>query len=858
MSGPKFVLQTLGGLSMCRIDVGAPVMAGHRKRLGLMAILAGSTSPVSRERLAALLWPESDEAHARNALKQLLFTVRRELGDDAISELNGALALSAQVVQSDVGDFRLSYEAGALADAVNVYRGPFLDGVYVRGAPEFERWTEEVRHSLSADYASALESLVASALSSRDAPAAVRWARTLAACDPLSTRSALLLVRAVDSNGDRAAAIRHGELHASLLREECGIEMPPEVAAVLQQLRESSIPVLATSESNGTMPAPVSPVMAVPAATRTRGQWHPIRISRGIAAALGATTLAALLWTAIAAGRHSDHPMRVGALAQINTEQSGRSHPAVSPDGKWIAFAANRVGDPSTRLLMRVYVQQIDGTHALPITPDSTANQQSPVWSPDGTRLAFRTPTAIQVAPALGGTAETLVSDPGGRRLLEVGGWSRDGTRIAFADTAGVWIYDLQAGQARFVTRTGFRPHSPAWSADDSLIAYVVGTGSIWNIAPSAIWITRASDGTPVRVTDAVHFNTSPVFTPDGKSLLYVSNRDGASDIYQRSVVNGRVESRVTRLTTGSNAANISLTADGRHLVFGSRTMRSNIWSALISESDETPASAARQVTFGDQEIECLSVSRDGAWLLYDSNRRGNQDIYKIPVAGGDPVQLTTDPADDFCPSMSPDGKEIAFYSFRRGGVRRAFTMLATGARQRPVLSDSSGEQQWGPSWSPDGNRLAFPASHGGARHVDLAFRGENGDWTGPRQIANAEGVAWSSDAKRLVICGDSTLALASPDNEQQRPLVPPGRLGAIIFCTRGPDSTLVYFRTLGSNGESFFWSIPIAGGRPRLRLRLGDPLHNSRTVVFAVGTKRLYFTLSSDDAAIWRLELIP
>ena len=62
-----------------------------------------------------------------------------------------------------------------------------------------------------------------------------------------------------------------------------------------------------------------------------------------------------------------------------------------------------------------------------------------------------------------------------------------------------------------------------------------------------------------------------------------------------------------------------------------------------------------------------MRVSRDGRWLLYDSNLKGNSDIYRIPIGGGEPEQLTNDPADEFAPDLSPDGGAIAYHSWRRG-----------------------------------------------------------------------------------------------------------------------------------------------------------------------------------------------
>src|SRR5204863_9807012 len=92
------------------------------------------------------------------------------------------------------------------------------------------------------------------------------------------------------------------------------------------------------------------------------------------------------------------------------------------------------------------------------------------------------------------------------------------------------------------VTRipTAAQPHSLAWSPDGSRLAFALGNAAfvyapnaLGNIAPSSIWIVSPSGGPEQPVTDASSLNTSPVWTPDGKGLLFVSNRDGSRDSYQ-------------------------------------------------------------------------------------------------------------------------------------------------------------------------------------------------------------------------------------------------------------------------------------------------------------------------------------
>src|SRR5439155_420163 len=132
--------------------------------------------------------------------------------------------------------------------------------------------------------------------------------------------------------------------------------------------------------------------------------------------------------------------------------------------------------------------------------------------------------------------------------------------------------------------------------------------------------------------------------------------------------------------------------------------------------------------------IEGIAISPDGRWLAFDSDRQGNQDIYRMPAAGGDPVQLTTSPDDEFVSSWSGDGREIALHAYHDGGrvVRivpseggeprdgrsSVWSMPAAGGAPRLLVRfDDPSRPSTRPEFATDGTNLYFTI---GARQSDV------------------------------------------------------------------------------------------------------------------------------------------
>ncbi len=241
-------LRTLGGVDLRSADSGKVLqLAAQPKRLALLVYLALGDSSGFRRRdsLVGFLWPELDTAHARGALRQALHSLRRILGEGAITTRGEEeIGINRDFLHCDAVAFRESVEAGNHNEALKFYRGDFLEGFFVSDvAPEFEQWIGETRADLRRK-ASASGWSLANALRAQGHPTeAAAFARQASALALEDESGVARLIEFLDQLGDRSGALEAYDELATRLNTDYDAEPSPETQALIDRVRKRRVAI---------------------------------------------------------------------------------------------------------------------------------------------------------------------------------------------------------------------------------------------------------------------------------------------------------------------------------------------------------------------------------------------------------------------------------------------------------------------------------------------------------------------------------------------------------------------------------------------------------------------------------------
>ena len=222
------------------------------------------------------------------------------------------------------------------------------------------------------------------------------------------------------------------------------------------------------------------------------------------------------------------------------------------------------------------------------------------------------------------------------------------------------------------------------------------------------IWVMRSDGSDPQRLTSNDANDTVPAWSPDGREILFESDRDGNGEIY---VMNSDGNQQVNLTNHPAEDGTPSWSPDGSMIAFSS--YRDDNWEIYLMGRD-----GANQVrlTYDDASDYAPVWSPDGSRIAFVSKRDGNWEIYVMKADGTDPLRLTEEEATDFAPVWSPDGSMIAFESYRDGNME-IYVMRTDGSD--PInLTEAPRSSDHGPTWAPDGSHIAYYSNQDGGWDV--------------------------------------------------------------------------------------------------------------------------------------------
>ena len=548
-----------------------------------------------------------------------------------------------------------------------------------------------------------------------------------------------------------------------------------------------------------------APDAAPAAVVKARGRWLPWVAVAGLAAA-------AALWEANRPRATPENPLANAQFTRLTNFEGAEHAAAISPDGRWVAFRADRDGP------FDVWLSQIGTWRFANLTQGKVDEEPYPMRSlgffGDGSEIWLFGPPdrRLRLVPLMGGTSRVFL----GEGVIEAG-WSADGARLVYhtsEDGDPMFVADRTGASPRRIftgPQAGWHNHFPTWSLDGRWIYFVSYFGTANEMD---LWRIAATGGGPERLTQ----HNSEVAYPapiDNRTVLYVARDQDGSGPWLWAL---DVERRVTRRVSFGLEKYTSLAAssDGRRLVATVSNPTASLWSVPILDRPAEERDAKR---FTLPTVNAITP-RFGAGSLFYLSSHGlwrYQDGQALEIWKGADGPLLEPPG------VSPDGRRVAIV-LRRSGKLRLHVLSADGAEFQPMTDaiDVRGATCWSPDgkWivtggkDADGPGLFKVPVNGGAPMRLVAGSALNPVWSPDGNLIVYAGPGGGTYPPLLAVRPDGTsvelpaIQVRGPDGERAR-FLPDGK-------------ALVYMQ--GWRPPQDFWLLDLATKKTRPLTHLNNP----------------------------------
>jgi len=508
------------------------------------------------------------------------------------------------------------------------------------------------------------------------------------------------------------------------------------------------------------------------------------------------------------------------------------------------------------------------------VVPDRTVRrltfepglEQEPTLSPDGNYVAYTTDRSgnldIEILPLGGGNVTRITDHPADDAQPR---WSPDGTRLAFVSArerpdgllvssgflGASSIYVSSEGGDIFLMPALGGPATkliddatyPTWSPDGKSIAFLSTRDGNWRI-----WRVPVTGGQPQQLTqgEGNRFDHHPAWSPDGRWVAYASfHAGGAEGLYVVPAEGGE-----PILLFEGNTVSPAWSADGAHLYFSSSRNASpgllNLWR-IPFDPKGSPSLRPERVTLG---VDSDAYAAPDEGRIAFATVRFAPDVWSVDLSSGKLRQVTTLEGMEDAPHLNVDGRRLLFDGDRTGALQIWVMDLQDGNLQQLVTPGRAGQG----CWSPDGAHLAYQLSTDASNTNVVDGSSSNRVAIQRWGDANAEliagdagrastGLQWSPDGRHLA-GGDANDVWLHTLGGESKLLIEDA-----AFPTWSPDGKEIAFQRNAGRDHREIWIAPAAGGEPRMVA--GGDVHYSHPKWHPTDADRIMFVIDHQDLGV-------